>query len=349
MQLHILITGGCGFIGSNAAMRFCKLGHRVTVFDSLARQGSEENLKWLQKELNHDCFAFIQGDVRNCHQVAQIIRDQSFDVILHLAAQVAVTTSVQNPRADFELNAYGTLNVLEAVRLFSPRTILLYASTNKVYGKLQGIEISEQRTRYALPQLPYGISEAQPLDFHSPYGCSKGAADQYMMDYARIYNLRTVNFRQSCIYGYRQFGIEDQGWLAWFVIAHLFGFPLTLFGTGKQVRDVLFIDDLVAAYLGAIEHIDKVAGETFNIGGGNGNTVSLLEFVELLSEISGQAVKYNFADWRPGDQYVYISDTRKAESLLNWRANVSVRDGVSHLHRWILENRGLLVKRPFNY
>lgn len=336
--MKVLITGGCGFIGCNTAKRLQALGHRVTLFDNLSRPGADRNLAWLRAQGDFD---FVRGDVRDSTQVIEVVRQGRFDVVIHLAAQVAVTTSVQEPRRDFEINALGTLNVLEAVRLHSPDTVVLNASTNKVYGKSEGLAVRELSMRYELPDLPYGVNETQPLDFHSPYGCSKGAADQYVTDYARIYGLRTVNFRQSCIYGYRQFGVEDQGWVAWFTIAHLLGRPITIYGTGKQVRDVLFVDDLLDCYLIAIERIDQVAGMTFNIGGGPANTLSLLEFLDLLEELSGQPVVYGFADWRPGDQPVYISDIRRVQSILIWQPQVDVITGVSRLYGWVEANLDL--------
>ena|ERR1700720_1353552 len=333
--MKVLITGGCGFIGCNTAQRLLRLGHSVAVFDDLSRPGSEMNLEWLREQGRFD---FFRADVCDAQSIADVVRESRFDVAIHLAAQVAVTTSVVEPRRDFEINALGTFNLLEAVRRHSPETIVLNASTNKVYGKLPDFNLEEQSLRYALPDLPQGVSEVQPLDFHSPYGCSKGAADQYTIDYARIYGLRTVNLRQSCIYGYRQFGVEDQGWVAWFSIAHLLGQPVTIYGTGKQVRDVLFIDDLIDCYLAAIDRIESVAGKSFNIGGGPSNTLSLLELLELLHEHSGRAVVHSFNDWRPGDQPVYVSDIRKAEELLSWQPKISVIEGVARLHDWVSNN-----------
>lgn len=340
--MKILITGGCGFIGCNAAQRFLQTGHAVAVVDDLSRRGSRRNLNWLREQGE---FEFIEGDVRDTAFVAEIVKRQQADVCLHLAAQVAVTTSVVDPRRDFEINAFGTFNVLEAIREHSPETILLNASTNKVYGKLPALELHEEPQRYSLPDLPGGVSEEQPLDFHSPYGCSKGAAEQYVIDYHRIYGVRTVNFRQSCIYGYRQFGVEDQGWVAWFTIAHLLGKPVTIYGTGKQVRDVLFIDDLLDCYLAAITSIEKVAGSTLNIGGGRDNTLSLLELLALLREHSGSAVIHSFADWRPGDQPVYVSDISRAEELLQWRPQIGVSDGVARLYQWVSDNRSTFIER----
>jgi len=333
--MNILVTGGCGFIGCNAAQRFAQLGHSVTLLDNLSRRGSDRNLEWLRQQ---GAFDFVNADVCDAAAVSSTIEQGNFDVVLHLAAQVAVTTSVVEPRRDFEINALGTVNVLEAVRLRSPKTIVLNASTNKVYGNLPRLRLSEDTMRHSLPGLPNGVSETQPLDFHSPYGCSKGAGDQYMIDYARIYGLRTVNFRQSCIYGYRQFGVEDQGWVAWFTIAHALAKPVTIYGTGKQVRDILFIDDLIDCYLAAIERVDTVAGMTFNVGGGPANTLSLLELLEALRENSGRSVVHSFEDWRPGDQPVYVSDIRKAGQLLDWQPKIGVAAGLELLHTWVAAN-----------
>lgn len=333
--MRVLITGGCGFIGANAAQRLMRLGHQVTTLDNFVRGGARDNLRWLQERGTPDV---VEADVRDAKAMERVVAEGGYDAVIHLAAQVAVTTSVQDPRTDFDNNALGTFNVLEAVRLYSPQTIVVNASTNKVYGELGGLQAREERMRYALPDLPLGVPETQPLDFHSPYGCSKGVADQYTVDYARIYGLRTVNFRQSCIYGYRQFGIEDQGWVAWFTIAHLKGKPITIYGDGKQVRDVLFIDDLVDAYLAAIERIDQIQGMSFNMGGGPEHSISLLEFMDLLQEVSGKPASYTFDDWRPGDQHVYISDIRAAEKQLGWNPRIGVADGVSRLHRWVKEN-----------
>jgi CDP-paratose 2-epimerase len=337
--MNVLITGGCGFIGCNTAERLLALGHRVTLFDNLSRPGTGQNLQWLLDRGNPE---FIRGDVRDGAAMARAIGDRRYDALVHLAGQVAVTTSVADPRTDFEINAGGTLNVLEAVRLHSPETIVLFASTNKVYGSLDGHASVETATRYSLPTFASGVAEDQPLDFHSPYGCSKGAADQYVIDYARIYGLRTVTFRQSCIYGLRQLGLEDQGWVAWFIYAHTLGRQATIYGTGKQVRDVLFADDLVACYLAAIERIDRVAGMVLNIGGGPANTLSLLELLALLERLSGRPVDHRFADWRPGDQHVYVSNVAKAHALLGWQPAVGVEDGVGRLYRWIADNAHLL-------
>ncbi|MGQ9631407.1 MAG: NAD-dependent epimerase/dehydratase family protein [bacterium] len=311
MGKRVLVIGGAGFIGCNVAHAFLSKGYKVTIFDNFSRNGTLSNISWLQE--NHKSgLTILQGDIR-------IDRDKldssvnNADIVFHLAAQVAVTTSVVNPREDFEINALGTFNICEAVRRSKSKPILIYSSTNKVYGGMEGTKIVERNGRYEYENLPNGVSEDQPLDFHSPYGCSKGAADQYVRDYARIYGLKTVVFRQSCIYGTRQFGVEDQGWVAHFTISAMFDRPITIYGDGKQVRDVLFIDDLVKAYELAIENIDKTSGKVYNIGGGPNNQMSLLELISYLEEFFGKKIKYSFSDWRPGDQLVFICDISKAK------------------------------------
>ena len=312
-----IITGGAGFIGTHAAARLLEAGESVVVVDNLSRRGTDVNLAWLQER---GLTEFVLADVRDARAIDDLLRRHAdADAVLHLAGQVAVTTSVTDPRADFEANALGTLNVLEAVRLAaSGRPALLYSSTNKVYGNLEHVRVVERDGRYAYEDRPNGVSEHEPLDFHSPYGCSKGAGDQYVRDYARIYGLKTVVFRQSCVYGTRQFGIEDQGWVAWFCVAVTTGQPFTIFGDGKQIRDVLWIDDLIDAYRRALERIDEVAGEIFNVGGGPSNTLSLRELVAALSRAFGRPLDPQFADWRPGDQRVFVADIQKARRVLGW-------------------------------
>ncbi len=335
--MRVLITGGAGFIGSNAARRFIERSDHVTIFDNLSRRGSQHNLAWLRAAYGADSFRLIQADLREADRLAEAARGQ--DVILHYAGQVTVTTSVQNPRGDFEDNALGTFNALEAARLSGSNPIFLYASTNKVYGGMENVELVETATRYDYRDYPHGISESFPLDFHSPYGCSKGTGDQYVRDYARIYDLRTVVFRQSSIYGPRQFGIEDQGWLAWFIIAAVIGTPITIYGDGKQVRDVLYVDDLIRAYELAIEHIDRTAGQIFNIGGGADNTLSIwTETGPLLEKLMGRAIPIGQGDWRPGDQRICVMDTRKAQTVLGWSPQVPVEEGVKRLYQWVVEN-----------
>jgi CDP-paratose 2-epimerase len=337
--MQILITGGAGFIGCNLAHHYLAQGHAVTVFDNLSRRGSDENLAWLQE--HHGArLRFIRGDVRDYPVLAQAIAGA--DQVYHMASQVAVTTSVADPRTDFEINALGTFNVLEAVRVVAPQAVVFYASTNKVYGGLETVAVVEERTRYRYRDLPNGIPETQLLDFHSPYGCSKGSGDQYVRDYARIYGLKTVVFRQSCIYGTRQFGVEDQGWVAHFIIAVALGRPITIYGNGKQVRDVLWIDDLVRAYDLAAEHMDVASGRIYNIGGGPENAMSVwTEFGPILEELAGHPIRVKYGDWRPGDQPVYISDISLVRRELGWSPHVGVREGIQKLWTWVRENPAL--------
>ena len=338
--MKILITGGAGFIGANAAHRFSEDGHEVVVFDNLSRRGAEANLRWLQQNAS---VASIWGDIRNPDDLQAAFREHpDVGVVLHLAAQTAVTTSVRDPREDFEVNALGTFNLLEAVRASACDPIFIYASTNKVYGGMEEIAIEEGPTRYAYRDLPGGIPESQGLDFHSPYGCSKGAADQYVRDYARIYGLRTVVFRQSCIYGPRQFGIEDQGWVAWFMFAAIAGLPITIYGDGKQVRDILFVDDLIAAYSAAIHNIDTVRGRIYNIGGGPRLTLSIwAEFKDILRDLLGREIPVIHKTWRSGDQPVYVSDTSRAKDELGWQPTIDIPTGTGRLFSWIQSNLGL--------
>lgn len=337
---RILVTGGAGFIGSNLVDRLLTQGHEVIIYDNLSRSGCHQNIQWLRTKHGIDAFCLTEGELADAQRLQSAA--QRVQRIYHLAGQVAVTTSVSNPRQDFESNVLGTFNVLEAARLVADDPILIYASTNKVYGGMEEIRIVEGETRYAYADLPYGIPETQPLDFHSPYGCSKGSGDQYTRDYARIYQLRTVVARQSCIYGYRQFGIEDQGWLAWFTIAALKGRPISIYGNGKQVRDVLFIDDLLDAYDAIVGNIDQAVGRIYNIGGGPKNTISVwCEFGQLLQQYLGRAIPVRKADWRSGDQPVYISDIRKAKAELRWEPKVSIRQGSQKLFEWIQANQAL--------
>ena len=337
--MKILITGGAGFIGVNCAAYFSRQGDNVIVFDNFSRTGATENAAWLAK--NHLC-TLVRGDIRSFAELTQIFQQHGpFDFILHLAAQVAVTTSVANPREDFEINAWGTFNLLEAVRLYNKEAVIIYASTNKVYGGMEDLRIGEVAGRYAYLDQPEGIAETRPLDFHSPYGCSKGAADQYCRDYYRIYGLRTVVMRQSCIYGYHQFGIEDQGWVAWFCIAALMDKPITIYGDGKQVRDVLFVDDLVSIYYIAYRKINLTAGKIFNVGGGPHNTLSLHELLAHLQILKGSKIHIRYEDWRPGDQKIYISNIEESEKELGWKPQITARDGVERLYDWTSQNKSL--------
>lgn len=335
-----LVTGGAGFIGCNYVHRLLSRGERVIAYDNLSRRGAEANVAWLQDEHGAGGFELMMNDVRDAEALLEAMA--GVDVVVHLAGQTAVTTSVEDPRSDFEDNVLGTFNVLEAARRAKTDPIVLYASTNKVYGEMVETEVEERETRYAYANLSHGVSEAQPLDFHSPYGCSKGAGDQYVRDYARIYGLPTVVLRQSCIYGPRQMGVEDQGWVAWFVIAAVQGEPITIYGDGKQVRDVLYIDDLLDAYDAAVEEIETAAGEVYNLGGGPEHTMSIwAEFEPLLEQLLGRPIPVSYDDWRPGDQRIYVSDVRKAERDLGWRPQVSVEEGVGRLYEWVVRNKEL--------
>ena len=337
--MKTLVTGGAGFIGSNLVHRLLDQQHEVVVYDDLSRRGADKNVAWLRAE-HGDRWTLLKADIRDfeslCHAAADV------DVVYHLASQVAVTTSVQDPRHDFEVNALGTFNVLEAARLSGRAPILLYASTNKVYGGMEDVIVVETASGYAYRDYPYGIPETYPLDFHSPYGCSKGAGDQYVRDYARIYGLPTVVFRQSCIYGSRQFGVEDQGWVAWFLIAAVTGQPITIYGDGKQVRDVLWIDDLLDLYERAIARIDVASGRVYNVGGGPENTLAVWqELGPMLEELLGQEIGVAHDDWRPGDQRIFVADIRKAERELGWQPKTSKYDGVRQLYEWVVANKEL--------
>ena len=344
-DMHIFITGGAGFVGCNLAAHHLAQGNTVTVYDNLSRPRTEHNLRWLQTEVVQIAGAalhFVQGDIRDGAALTAAVTTAKPDLVVHLAAQVAVTTSVKNPREDFEINALGTFNVLEAARLQAHPPAVFFASTNKVYGGMEDVAVTQHETRYLYRDLPEGVNEHQPLDFHSPYGCSKGAADQYVRDYARIYGLRTVVFRQSCIYGERQFGVEDQGWVAHFVIAAAFNRPITIYGDGKQVRDMLHVSDLVAAYDAAWKKIDSVSGEVFNVGGGRSNTLAIwTEFGSFLEELAERKIKVNRAEWRPGDQPVFISDNGKAAQVLGWKPQIEVHDGIHKLWDWVNNNPNL--------
>ena len=334
----ILITGGCGFIGSNLAAHYLEKGREVVIYDNFSRLGAESNAAWLAAQ-SDGRLEFVIGDVRDFKALCKAV--PGADVVAHLAAQVAVTHSVTDPREDFEINAVGGFNLLEAIRGYGADPVILYASTNKVYGELDEVEVVEQRTRYEFEGIEHGISEDIPIDLHSPYGCSKGALDLYMLDYARIYGLKTVVFRQSCIYGPRQFGVEDQGWVAHFVISALLGRQITVYGDGKQVRDILHIRDLITAIEAAIEHIDVSKGQAYNIGGGPVNTLSLLELIDRLRAKSDREILVEFDDWRPGDQKVYVSDIRKAKEELGWEPLIGVGVGLSDLRQWVVTNRNL--------
>ncbi|MFN8534461.1 MAG: SDR family NAD(P)-dependent oxidoreductase [Dehalococcoidia bacterium] len=329
---QVLVTGGAGFIGSNLVARLLADGCRVTVFDNLSRAGVRKNAEWLARQSGGH-LSIVEGDIRDTAAVERVIG--LADTVFHFAAQVAVTTSVTDPRSDFEINALGAFNVLDAVRRRSEPPVVIFTSTNKVYGGLEDAEVRAGPVRYELPDFPNGVPEGRPLDFHSPYGCSKGAADQYVIDFGRIYGLRTVVFRMSCIYGPRQFGNEDQGWVAHFGLRALGGEPITIYGDGKQVRDVLFVGDLIEAFLAARQRAETVPGQVYNVGGGPANSVSLLELLGLLERRIGRPIDLRFDDWRPGDQRVYISAIDKIEADTGWSPRVGVEEGVDRLLAWL--------------
>jgi CDP-paratose 2-epimerase len=332
--MEVFITGGAGFIGSNLAKHHLSRGDRVVIFDNLSRRGSDCNLDWLRQQYGEN-LRFVCDDIRDFDALRGAISPNTARVY-HMAGQVAVTTSITHAREDFEINALGTFNLLEATRHAAPEAALFYASTNKVYGGMEDVATAEDATRYRYLEHPHGIAETYLLDFHSPYGCSKGCGDQYVRDYARTYGLKTVVLRQSCIYGPRQMGVEDQGWVAHFCIAARYGRPITIYGDGKQVRDVLWIDDLIAAYEAAAARIDVAAGQIYNLGGGPDNTMSIwAEFGPMLEELAGHEIPVTFSGWRVGDQHVFISDIHKAERELGWRPQVSVTDGIRALWRWV--------------
>ena len=336
MGKKIIITGGAGFIGVNLAKSLLEdRGNHVLIYDNLSRKGVENNLKWLLS-MKHKNLKFVEGDIRNYKKLSVTVKES--DEIYHLAAQVAVTKSVEDPIEDFSINAEGTLYLLEAVRKNAPGAVFIFASTNKVYGELLHIKLREGRTRYFPVKKKQGIDENENLDFHSPYGCSKGTADQYVRDYFRIYGLKTVVFRQSCIYGEHQYGNEDQGWVAHFIIRSLLGRKLSIYGDGKQIRDLLDVSDLIKAYKLAADNIEKVRGEVFNVGGGTANTFSLLELIAFLEEKLGMKIKLGFSGWRPGDQKVFVSDNGKIKKELGWKPGVQREEGVKRLAGWIKKN-----------
>ncbi len=338
-DLPVLITGGAGFIGSNLADRLLRAGRRVILFDNLSRPGSERNLEWLRRE-HAGSFDFHEADIRNRNAVRRSLN--GVGQVFHLAAQVAVTTSLNNPIEDFEVNTRGSLNLMESIRSLRNPPGLVFTSTNKVYGDLRDVELVLNGSRYepADSILKYqGIGEQRPLEFHSPYGCSKGSADQYILDYARTFKLPATVFRMSCIYGPHQFGNEDQGWVAHFLICALDGIPITLYGDGFQVRDILYVEDLVDAFLLAEDRIERLAGQAFNIGGGPRHTVSLRELITLIEDVSNRKLVIKTQEWRMADQRYYASHTQKFESRTGWRRNVDVATGVRCLHRWLLESR----------
>jgi CDP-paratose 2-epimerase len=342
----VLVTGGCGFIGCNIVDTLAERGQSVMVLDNLSRAGVQENALWL-KSRHGERIDIRTADIRDVEAVAAAVSEAS--AVLHLAGQVAVTTSLESPVTDFEINARGTLNVLEAVRLTNPRAPVVFASTNKVYGRLLGDdEIERQRDRYVPVDgiARSGVGVNAPLDLYSPYGCSKGAADQYVHDYARVFGLRTVVLRMSCIYGVRQFGTEDQGWLAHFLLKVIRGLPITIYGDGLQVRDALYVSDAVAAWVGVLDHIDEVAGRVFNLGGGPDFSLSLREFLALIADLKGRPPSLQFGDWRPGDQPWYVSDVSVLSAAIGWQPTVAPCEGIRLLDRWLDDRFGLSGSTP---
>jgi len=339
-EKRILVTGGAGFIGSNLSAELARRGSRVRVLDNLSRGGVRQNAAWLRAAYG-DQIDIRQGDVRDPETVVEAAQGAS--VIYHLAGQVAVTTSVTDPRTDFEVNALGTLNVLEAARRLPTPPTVIYTSTNKVYGGMEDLRVEARGDRYEYADMPDGADEERPLDFHSPYGCSKGAADQYVRDYGRIYDLPTVVFRMSCIYGPRQFGNEDQGWVAHFARAALKEQPINIYGDGKQVRDILYVGDLVRAFILAAERTDVTRGQVYNIGGGPQSTVSLIELIADLERLVGHPIPVSFHDWRPGDQRIYVSSTKKAGREFGWQPQVDKLEGVRRLLDWLGTDEAVLT------
>lgn len=340
--MKLLITGGCGFLGSNLAEDALARGDELVIFDNLYRNGSRENLAWLK---SRGRFRFEHGDIRNRNDISGIIQSFKPDAVFHLAGQVAMTTSIANPRMDFEVNVLGTHNLLEAVRLYAPDAAVVYSSTNKVYGDLEQYAYQETDTRYQCIDRPNGFDEMTPLEFHSPYGCSKGASDQYMLDYARIFGLKTVVFRHSSMYGGRQFATYDQGWVGWFcqkaleVKQDVAKEPFTISGTGKQVRDVLHADDMKRLYMAAIDKIDKANGQAFNIGGGIENSLSLLELFALLEKILDIKLSYSNLPVRESDQRVFVADIAKAKQWLDWQPIVSAHEGIVRMVDWVSQTQ----------
>ena len=349
----VLVTGGAGFIGSNLAHALARSGHRVRIYDNLSRHGVRDNLAWLTAA-HGDQISLIEACVSDRGHMREAVLD--VDAVFHLAAQVAVTTSLVDPLADFETNLRGTIELLEALRALHRPPPLVFTSTNKVYGCLQDVPVRELDRRWVpsdtvLARL--GIPETRALEFRSPYGCSKGAADQYVLDYAKTFGLPACVFRMSCIYGPRQLGSEDQGWVAHLLIQAIEGRPITIYGDGKQVRDVLFIDDLVAALQLGWRSIEQLAGQAFNIGGGPDNTLSLLELIDAITQLQGEPPEVAFDNWRPADQHYYVSDIRRFFRVTGWRPRVGVSDGIARLYGWLIERRrghaGLVGARPFHW
>lgn len=332
---RVLVTGGCGFLGCNIAAGLAARGRSIVAVDSLSRQGSEENADWLRHRFGNNVTIEV-ADTRDTDAMDELV--SAAGAVMHLAAQVAVTTSLEDPISDFEINGRGTLNVLEAIRQRNPRAPIVFASTNKVYGKLlDSSEVHRVDGRYVPvdPKFADGIAEDAALDLYSPYGCSKGVADQYVRDYARVFGLRSVVLRMSCIYGQRQFGNEDQGWIAHFLLQAIRERPITIYGDGHQVRDALYVDDAVNAWIGALDNIDNVRGRIFNLGGGPANAISLRELLAHITELRGKRPEVRFEAWRPGDQPWYVSNVHAVSRALGWEPRVSIRQGLRLIERWL--------------
>ena len=342
-MVTVLVTGGAGFIGSNVVDYILSNNPEVQimVYDNLSRRGVEKNIERLNELYRKSGrLKIVKGDIRDFEKLRKTAKDVS--EIYHTAAQVAVTTSLQDPRTDFEINALGTLNVLELARRLETDPIVLYTSSNKVYGNLLGAKLEEHLTRYDFAEPnKSGISENQPLDPCTPYGCSKASGDAYTLDYAKTYGLKTIVFRMSCVYGTYQYGNEDQGWVAHFIISTILDKFITVYGDGKQVRDILYISDLINAFQQAIKNVNKTRGQAYNIGGGPNNTISLLELIQFLERIAGKKVNYNFAPWRPADQKVYYTNITKAKADFGWKPSINKEEGIRRLYAWVSENRKL--------
>ena len=336
--MKYLITGGCGFLGSNIASEILKKGDELIVFDSLYRFGSYQNLEWLKTQGE---FEFIHGDIRNTNDVERTIKEHKPDVIYHLAGQVAMTTSIDDPRMDMEVNVGGSFNLLNAIRLYSPDSAIIYSSTNKVYGDLEQFTYRETTTRYGCIEKPNGFDESVNLDFHSPYGTSKGSADQYMLDFARIYGLKTVVFRHSSMFGGRQFATYDQGWIGWFTQQAINikngtqKEPFTISGNGKQVRDIAYASDMIDLYLKASTKIDSIKGQVFNVGGGMSNSSSLLELFSFLESELNIKMDYTQLPVRESDQRVFVADLSKVKELIGWEPKVSKEEGIRKMIEWV--------------
>jgi len=339
--MKILINGGCGFLGSNLSSYGIQNNHEIVVFDNLSREGAYSNKQWLESVGD---FSFVHGDIRCRDDIETVVRKGGFDAIFHLSGQVTMTKSISNPYRDFEINTLGALNLLEAVRKYSPDTAVFFSSTNKVYGDLESLTYEEQEKRYICKEFPRGFNESLPLDFRSPYGCSKGAADQYMLDFARIYGIKATVFRHSSMYGSRQYATIDQGWIGWFVQKAIEKYlrkdvePFTISGNGKQVRDLLHAEDMINLYYSALVNVDKVSGQAFNIGGTMENSLSILELLDMLEEVLAVKLDYYNIPTRQSDQKIFVADITKINKSISWSPKVGAREGVLNMIEWVKGN-----------